>query len=249
MLKIVSLVVGSWLLAACGSGSSGAAGGELNGDSVKPYTLTCTQSSCDSCRDDAEARYAECSSLCRSAFAPAGCFSQCPSIGDSSCPYDCGANERCDEWKANLPVPERDEDAYQACLAFNAACVDVEQKFIDAQCNYEARLMQPKHGAQFECALERGCDKASECFVVPAPGTLGSETCRRSAACGVPCRAAEAGFSSDEDYLNGVEGSLRPSLVALARRCVTEPTCAEFKACNESLEYLWQLAWHQYSGT
>ena len=28
---------------------------------------------------------------------PSGCFSQCPSIGESSCSYSCGANERCAE--------------------------------------------------------------------------------------------------------------------------------------------------------
>jgi len=140
---LVSLVLAA-MLAACGSSSTGPTAGELNGKSVHPYSFTCVESSCDSYRSAAESRYDECSRLCRSSFAAAGCFSQCPSIGDSSCPYDCGANERCDEWEASPPLPERDDDFYQACLAFGSSCVPGDQKYADARCNYEARTMQPR---------------------------------------------------------------------------------------------------------
>lgn len=231
------------MLFACSSGSHGQAEGELNGESVQPYVKSCIWTSCESCRDAAESRYDECSRLCRSPYASSDCFSQCPSIGDSSCPYACGENERCEEWEATLPLPERDEGFYQACLGFGTTCTEAGQQYVDARCNYEARVLQPSFGDEFRCALDRGCEHAAECFsALGQPGTLGIETCERSASCQLDCRL------SDQEYLNSVESALRPSLVALARRCNSEPTCAEFQACNDALNYLWQLTWHEYSG-
>jgi hypothetical protein len=237
------------LLAACGSDSGEfRQAGEPDGGSVAAYTFTCAANSCDSCRDAAEDRYSECLRLCSMPFAPADCFSQCPSIGDTSCSHSCGENERCEEWKADLPLPERDEVFYESCRTWGSTCApDVEQKFVDAQCNYESRVKQPRFGDEYECATPQ-CDQAASCFTQPAAGTLGTETCERAASCGVPCRPAQPGFSSDEDYMNSIEGSLRPSLASLARRCAKEETCAKFEACKEAFDYLWQLAWHEYSG-
>ncbi|HKY35336.1 MAG TPA: hypothetical protein VJN18_05315 [Polyangiaceae bacterium] len=243
MRHIIGIFLVATALMACGSDSDGRAEGQLNGDSVQPYVKTCTWTSCESCRDAAESRYDQCSRLCRSPYASSDCFSQCPSIGDSSCPYACGENERCEEWEATLPLPDRDEGFYEACVGFNALCIKVDQKFEEALCNYQARLFQPRFGDEYRCVLERGCEGAAECFSAAGPpGMLGTETCERSESCQLDCRP------SDQEYLNKVEDSLRPSLVDLARRCNSEPTCAEFEACNDALNYLWQLTWHEYSG-
>jgi hypothetical protein len=148
-----------------------------------------------------------------------------------------------------LPLPQRDEDLYQDCLAFGTTCTEAGQQYVDARCNFEARVMQPSFGEQYSCVLERGCEHAQECFSPrEQPGTLGTETCERSAACQVECRPGDGTYASDEAYLNSLEASLRPSLVDLTRRCVNEPTCAEFTACNDALWYLWQLTWHEFSG-
>lgn len=133
---VVSLGTMAAFLAACGSGSgSGVGPGELNGARAQSYAFSCLESSCDSCRGDASDRYSECLRLCSSPYAPAGCLSQCPSIGDSSCSYACGDHERCDEWKADLPLPERDEGFFSACLQFGLTCTQASEEYVRARCD------------------------------------------------------------------------------------------------------------------
>lgn len=244
-----SFVVKSALLVGCAGGSDERAGpGELNGARAQSYTLSCAESSCDSCRDDAADRYSDCLRLCSDPYAPSGCFSQCPSIGDSSCPHSCGANERCDEWKAELPLPERDEAFFAACSQFDLTCTEAEEKFVDARCDQEARLQQPQFAGEYACIVEHACDPdgAAHCRTRSEAGTIGTMLCGRAEACGQPCRPGDEEYKSDEEFINSFEGKLRPSLVEIAKQCVAEEECAKFAACKLALDDLWWLAQHNY---
>lgn len=246
---VVSFGTMATFLVACGSGSDMEAGpGELNGARAQSYAFTCAESSCDSCRDDASDRYSECLRLCSDPYAPSGCFSQCPSIGDSSCSYACGDHERCDEWKADLPLPERDETFFAACLQFGLTCTEAGEKFVRARCDQEARLQQPKFADEYTCTTQHACDRdgAARCRTPPEPGTIGTALCGRANACGDACRPGDEKYASDEEFINSLEGKLRPSLVDVAKQCVAESDCAKFAACKTALDYLWWLDQHNY---
>jgi hypothetical protein len=149
-----------------------------------------------------------------------------------------------------LPKPDRDEAYFVACKTFDSMCApDVGEKFSEAYCDAQARLEQPRFADDYKCITDQACHPTVACLTPSEPGTLGTETCRRAASCGKPCRPAQADYSSDEDYLNAMESRLRPSIVAVARQCIAEATCEKFIACNDALGYLWQLSWHNYSGT
>lgn len=234
---------------ACGGGSDmDGSPYELNGARSQSYTFSCSESSCDSCRNDAADRYSECLRLCRGPYAPSGCFSQCPSIGDSSCPYSCGVNERCDEWKADLPLPLRDEQFFAACSQFGIACTEAGEKFVDARCDQEARLQQPQFADEYTCTTEHACDRdgAANCRTRSAPGTIGTAICARAKSCGEPCRPADEMHMSDEEFINSFEGKLRPSLVEVVKQCVAENDCAKFAACRAALDDLWWLDVNNY---
>lgn len=246
---VASVRVAASFLVACGSGSGSDGGpGELNGARAQSYTLSCTESSCDSCRDDADDRYSECLRLCSDPYAPSDCFSQCPSIGDSSCPYACGANERCEEWKADLPLPERDESFFAACTQFGRTCTEAGEKFVDARCDQEARLQQPQFADEYACVTDHACDRdgAAHCRTTLKPGTMGTALCKRAKSCGEPCRPADEKYMSDEEFINSLEGKLRPSLVDVAMRCAAEKECAKFAACRKALDHLWWLDEYNY---
>ena len=245
--RLVAFAVSGIFLLACASGGANGAG-ELNGARAQSYTLTCAESSCDSCREAARDRYSECLELCSNPNAPAGCFSQCSSIGDSSCPYACGDNERCDDWQADLPLPERDEDFFVACTERGLACTKASQKYLDARCDQEARLQQPRFAKEYECALAHECDLdgAAHCLTHPEAGTIGTLICERAEACRNACRAGDDQTLSDEAFINSFEGKLRPSLVAIAKRCAAEQECDKFIACKSALDDLWWLEQHNY---
>lgn len=233
----------AWFLVACGAGSS-ADPGELNGVRAQAYAFSCDKSSCDRCHDEASDLYSECLRLCAQPFAPADCFSTCGSVGDSSCGYSCGDNERCEEWTAELPLPERDEDFFAACSDWLRTCVEIDDEdYIYAACDEAARLAQPKFGKEYRCALSHACDPdgAAHCLTSPEPGTIGSELCARANACGQPCRPGDASHSSDEAYINSFQPKLRPSLVDIARQCVAEAECGKFLGCKAALDHLWWL--------
>ena len=256
MFKMFARAIGSLagavsILVACGSGSDQDAGpGELGGARAQSYTFSCIESSCDSCRADAADRYSECLRLCRGPYAPAGCFSQCPSIGDSSCPHSCGTNERCDEWQAELPLPERDESFFAACSRFGLACTEAGEKFVNARCDQEARLQQPGLAEEYTCTVEHACDRdgAAHCRTGSEAGTIGTALCGRAQTCGEPCRPGDEKYASDERFINSLEGRLRPSLVEVAKQCVAEQECAKFNACKKALDRLWWLDQHNYLG-
>jgi hypothetical protein len=236
-------------LAACGSASrTDAEAGEPNGARAQSYTFSCAESSCDSCRDDASDRYSECLRLCSSPYAPSGCFSQCPSIGDSSCSFACGDHERCDEWKADLPLPERDESFFSACLQRDLTCTEAGEKYARARCDQEARLQRPEFADEYTCTTQHDCDRdgAAHCLTRSEPGTIGTALCGRAKACGEPCRPGDEKYASDEEFINSLEGKLRPSLVDIANQCAAEKDCSKFAACNTALDYWWWLGQHNY---
>jgi len=245
--RLVIAGVAAASLVACDGGGDPAMG---RGPSVTAYTFTCAESSCDRCQDQASDRYSECLRLCSSPYAPSNCYSQCGSIGDSSCPYSCGENERCEKWVAVLPKPERNEAHFQACTNFMYVCAGVSvREFVDAVCDAEARLEQPRLAEEYGCDADLRCPPAApECPASPGDGTLGTQTCQRAASCGAPCPVPSVGFPGRENFLNAKEGRLRTSLVQAARQCLAEATCENFNACNEALGYLWDLASHNYSG-
>lgn len=94
--RLLVLAILSTPAAACSGGDDGAGEGDAGG-AVAPYTLTCEQSSCDACRDAARDRSSDCFRVCSNPNAPANCYSQCDSIGDTSCPNRSGENERCEK--------------------------------------------------------------------------------------------------------------------------------------------------------
>lgn len=134
-------------------------------------------------------------------------------------------------------------------MTYGTTCApDAGQQFNAAECDAEARLEQPRVGDAYKCVTEQACNPIVPCLSVMV-GTLGTELCQRAASCGTPCQPAESGFSSLEDFINVREPILRPSLVAVRRRCIAETSCERFVACNDALDYLWNISWHNYSGT
>jgi hypothetical protein len=230
------------LLAACASGSDMSGGsGDPSGAPAQSYTIVCAVTSCDSCRDDAADRYSECLRLCSDPYAPSGCFAQCPSIGDSSCSYACGANERCEQWRADLPWPGRDEHLLAECVQFMLGCSEVTQEYADTRCDKEARVKQPSFADVYACLNEHACDRdeAGGCRTLPEPGTTGTLLCQRATVCGAPCRPGDERSKGDEALMNSVEANLRPSIIEVARQCAAEETCSKFLACKEALDRLW----------
>jgi hypothetical protein len=206
-----------------GSDAGGSSGHALPNDAPRLYNKTCTQSACDTCREDSFSDCHECTRICSNSSAPADCFSTCSNICGSSCPV-CSKPEICEEWRYTVPLPKLDENVFEACLAYDRAC-PLAVAYPQSACHFYARAYRPEVAGEIACLTQRGCDDAG-CLVLPVTArTLATDLCQREAGCGKPCSHSFEGDSEDV---------LRPELVQGLRACIAEPSCNEFSACEKA---------------
>jgi hypothetical protein len=224
------------ILAACGSG---AAGGD-SADRVEPYVWACVQTTCQKQADDCESSSRklcdDCFDACSSPYQsdPALCASTCESICQSDCGSCSAPADQCAAHGVTFTPPPINPEIETEARGFMAQCVP--GKSPDSSVQFMSRSFKHEYVDALRCTRAHQCNDTPECFVdEPSIGTVGHALCQRQKECGSPCPAPTAD-SDTAAYVDSLESSFRPALVAELWRCAGEHDCGVAQACWAALQ-------------
>jgi hypothetical protein len=225
------------IVAACGGGASGAD----PADSVQPYAWVCVQTTCQKQAEDCESSSRklcdDCFDTCSSPYQsdPALCASTCTSVCQSDDCSSCSAPaDQCAMYGVKFSPPPINQELAAEARGFMAQCFP--DQAADSSVQFLSRSFKHEYVDALRCVRAQQCTGAPECFVdEPDTGTVGHALCERQKECGSPCPTPTAG-SDTATYVDSLESSFRPELVAELWRCADERDCALAESCWTALQ-------------
>jgi hypothetical protein len=226
------------IVAACGGGAGG--GGADTADRVEPYVWACVQTTCqkqsDDCQSSSRKLCDDCFDACSSPYQsdPAFCASTCSSICQSDCGSCSAPADQCATHGVVFTPPPINQEIETEARGFMAQCFP--DRAADSSVEFMSRSFEHEYVDALRCKRAHQCADTPECFVdEPSTGTVGDALSQRQKECGSPF--PEPTKDSDTAaYVDALESSFRPALVAELWRCAGEHDCGVAKACWTALQ-------------